>query len=199
MPQRDPKQAKTAGKFKGFFASMAARREAGSAWSEQGCSRWCAEPALPLLTACAAAAVLTVVFARAEFFTLAIAGLMLELSDDCSRSTSWSPSCSRMAVLMGQQRPSLQGSSLEPQLLQQHANAIGIARSLGRSMGCCLPPRFALCTERNPGRSVASSVRSVCILSSMVFCGRGGRHRRSWRRHEARRRPHFAWHIYIHI
>ena len=80
LGQRDPKQAKTAGKFKGRFASMAAMREAGSAWSEQGCSRWCAEPALPLLAACAAAAVLTVVFARAEFFTLAITGLMLKLT-----------------------------------------------------------------------------------------------------------------------
>ena len=123
LGQPDPKQAKTAGKFKGFFASMAALREAGRAWSEQGCSRWCAEPALPLLAACAAAAVLTVVFARAEFFTLAIAGLTLELSDDRSSSTSWSPSCSRMAKMMGQQRPSPPGSSLEPRLQQQHANA----------------------------------------------------------------------------
>ena len=100
LGQRDPKQAKTAGKFKGFFASMAALREAGSAWSEQGCSTWCAEPALPLLTACAAAAVLTVVFARAEFFTLAIAGLILRLSGNRSSSTSRSPSCCRMAELI---------------------------------------------------------------------------------------------------
>ena len=94
MPQRDPKQAKTAGKFKGFFASMAARREAGSAWSEQGCSRWCAEPALPLLAACAAAAVLTAVLARAEYFTLAPAGTTLELSDDGSWSTTSGPGSS---------------------------------------------------------------------------------------------------------
>jgi hypothetical protein len=125
LGQRDPKQAKTAGKFKGRFASMAAMREAGSAWSEQGCSRWCAEPALPLLTACAAAAVLTVVFARAEFFALAIAGLTLELSDDRSSSTSWSPSCCRMAELMDQQGPSPPGSSLTTQQMEQEAGADG--------------------------------------------------------------------------
>ena len=123
---------------------MAARREAGSAWSEQGCSRWCAEPALPLLAACAAAAVLTVVFARAESFMLAIAGLTLKLSDDCSRSTSWSPSCSRMAVLMGQQRLSPQGSSLEPQLLLQHANASRSRSELGPQHG--MLPSAALFT-----------------------------------------------------
>ena len=102
---------------------MAARREAGSAWSEQGCSRWCAEHALPLLAACAAAAVLTVVFARAEFFTLAIAGLILRLSGNRSSSTSRSPSCCRMAELEAQQGLSPPGGALEPQQKQQHAGA----------------------------------------------------------------------------
>ena len=49
-------------------------REAGTPWHEQGCSKWCAARALPRVTACAAAAVLTAVLARAEYFTLATAG-----------------------------------------------------------------------------------------------------------------------------
>ena len=87
LPQRDPKQAKTAGKFKGFFASTAARCEAGSAWSQQSCSKWCDKHALSPLTACAAAAMLTAVLARADSSTLASAGHTLELSDGCSWST----------------------------------------------------------------------------------------------------------------
>ena len=50
------------------------RREAGTLWHKQGCSKWCAACALPRLAACAAAAVLTAVLARAEYFTLATAG-----------------------------------------------------------------------------------------------------------------------------
>ena len=63
-------------------------REAGTPWHEQGCSKWCAARALPRVTACAAAAVLTAVLARAEYFTLAPAGTTLELSNDGSCSTT---------------------------------------------------------------------------------------------------------------
>ena len=104
---------------------MAALREAGSTWGEQGCGKWCAEHALAPLPACAAAAMLTVVFVRAEFFTLAIAGLILGLCDDCSCSTSQSHFCSRMAELMGQQWPSPPGSGLTTKRKKQEAGADG--------------------------------------------------------------------------
>ena len=48
-----------------------------------------------LLVACSAAAVLTAVLARAEFFTLAVAGYMLEVSDGRSSPTSRSPATSQ--------------------------------------------------------------------------------------------------------
>ena len=78
-------------------------REAGTPWHEQGCSKWCAARALPRVTACAAAAVLTAVLARAEYFTLAPAGTTLELSDDGSWSTTSGPGSSGSAQLMGLQ------------------------------------------------------------------------------------------------
>ena len=53
------------------------RREAGTLWHKQGCSKWCAACALPRVAACAAAAVLTSVLARAESFMLALAGYTL--------------------------------------------------------------------------------------------------------------------------
>ena len=75
-------------------------REAGTPWHEQGWSKWCAARALPRVTACAAAAVLTAVLARAEYFTLAPAGTTLEQSDGCSWSTPRSRSCTMMAQLV---------------------------------------------------------------------------------------------------
>ena len=69
-------------------------REAGTPWHEQGCSKWCAARALPRVAACAAAAVLTSVLARAESFMLATAGHTLELSDGGSWSTTSGPGSS---------------------------------------------------------------------------------------------------------
>ena len=69
-------------------------REAGTPWHEQGCSKWCAARALPRVAACAAAAVLTSVLARAESFMLATAGHTLELSDSGSWSTTSGPGSS---------------------------------------------------------------------------------------------------------
>ena len=67
-------------KFKSLCVALAQRGEAGSASREQSCCSWCVELALPHLTACAAAAVLTAVLARAESFTLVVAGHEIELS-----------------------------------------------------------------------------------------------------------------------
>ena len=90
-------------KFKSLCVALAQRGEAGSASREQSCCSWCVELALPHLTACAAAAVLSAVLARAESFTLVVAGHELELSDGCSCSTSSCPSCCTTARLEGQQ------------------------------------------------------------------------------------------------
>ena len=88
---------------KGLCVALAQRGEAGSASREQSCCSWCVELALPHLTACAAAAVLSAVLARAESFTLVVAGHELELSDGCSCSTSSCPTCCTTARLEGQQ------------------------------------------------------------------------------------------------
>ena len=90
-------------KFKSLCVALAQRGEAGSASREQSCCSWCVELALPHLTACAAAAVLTAVLARAESFTLVVAGHESELSGSCSCSTSSCPSCCTTARLEGQQ------------------------------------------------------------------------------------------------
>ena len=88
-------------KFKSLCVALAQRGEAGSASREQSCCSWCVELALPHLTACAAAAVLTAVLARAESFTLVVAGHEIELSGGCSCSTSSCSSCCTTARLEG--------------------------------------------------------------------------------------------------
>ena len=64
------------------------------------------------MAACAAAAVLTAVLARAEYFTLAPAGTTLELSDDGSWSTTSNSRSSGLAQLMSLQVASPPASSL---------------------------------------------------------------------------------------
>ena len=97
MAQPDPNEASVVRPFE--FSSrrdlrFAKLREAGTPWHEQGSRKRCAARALPRMAACAAAAVLTAVLARAEYFTLAPAGTTLELSDDGSWSTTSGPGSS---------------------------------------------------------------------------------------------------------
>ena len=87
MGQRDPNEASASARLN--FSSrrdlrFSKLREAGTPWHEQGSRKRCAARALPRMAACAAAAVLTAVLARAEYFTLAPAGTTLDLSDDGS-------------------------------------------------------------------------------------------------------------------
>ena len=111
MPKRS--NSKSAFEFLRVAILRSAKlREAGTPWHEQGCSKWCAARALPRVAACAAAAVLTAVLARAESFMLALAGYTRELSDGCSWSTPRSPSCIRKPQLMGLQAASPPASSL---------------------------------------------------------------------------------------
>ena len=104
MWQRDPNEASAVRPFEFLRVAIlrsAQLREAGTtACLEQGSCKWCAARALPRVTACAAAAVLTAVLARAEYFTLAPAGTTLEQSDGCSWSTPRSRSCTMMAQLV---------------------------------------------------------------------------------------------------
>ena len=98
----DPNEATVCLPFEMLRVAICAAREAGSAWSQQSCSKWCDKHALSPLAACAAAAMLTAVLARADSFTLASAGHTLELSDDRRCSKSRSSSFSRRALLEGQ-------------------------------------------------------------------------------------------------
>ena len=80
------------------------------------------------MAACAAAAVLTAVLARAEYFTLAPAGTTLELSDDGSWSTTSGPGSSGSAQLMGLQVALPPASSLHWRQKTYEAAADGCRR-----------------------------------------------------------------------
>ena len=115
MAQPDPNEASVVRPFE--FSSrrdlrFSKLREAGTPWHEQGSRKRCAARALPRMAACAAAAVLTAVLARAEYFTLAPAGTTLKLSDDGSCSTTSRPGSSGLAQLMSPQAASPPASSL---------------------------------------------------------------------------------------
>ena len=93
------------------------------------------------MAACAAAAVLTSVLARAESFMLATAGHTLELSDGCSWSTPRSRSCNMMAQLLGLQAAWPPASSLLLQMKALEAAADGGCREVRAQPG--LPLLFA--------------------------------------------------------
>ena len=135
-PYAQTKQPKSA-RLNFLRVAICAAREAGTVWSKQCCGKWCAKHALPPLTACAAAVVLTVVLARAESFTLAVVGLMIELSDVCNWSTPSSPTSGRMALLEDLQPPSPTLGCLQARLDVQMAAAFDSRLVLGRTLECC--------------------------------------------------------------
>ena len=138
--QRYPNEASalSAAKIQKAFASLlgsVAKRR--SAWRELGCCAWCAKHALPHVTVCAATAVLTAVFARAESFALVIAGHALDLSNGCRCWTSWSPSNSRKPQLSGLQLLSPAAGCLRARLQVHEAAAVDGRQQPARCTSCC--------------------------------------------------------------
>ena len=171
-------------KFKSLCVALAQRGEAGSASREQSCCSWCVELALPHLTACAAAAVLTAVLARAESFTLVVAGHELELSGGCSCSTSSCPSCCTTARLEGQQQPSPPRSRSPRQNDAQEAAADRRRREAWPQHEILPVARAAQTCYSGTLFSVIRSVNSVCLSCVSAFCARSGRHRRTEKQQE---------------